>query len=432
MDSNSNRDRIFHAQYDEAYEAAAAELREARQRGNLQSMPKTEEAPPAAVVVPREEPRRPRRRGGFLRHVASALVFTLLGTALGVYGAYNVLPGTRLFEESKLARYIADQRVTLPPATPIITPEIREEGLTIPEIVALVEPAVVTVSVRKQVPGGVFNPGGGFQEGIGTGFILNEEGYVATNYHVVEGGQEVNVVLYTGEEVSARVVNFDAANDLAVLRITEDIRVPGVVKLGDSDRLRVGETVVAIGNPIAREFAGTVTSGIVSALNRMVTVGNQSYNYLQTDAAINGGNSGGPLINTRGEVIGINSAKIASDQIEGIGFAIPINDLKSRMDTLFRAALYVGIAGRDINETTAQARDMPTGVLVLDIQDGSPAFFSAMQVGDVITRFDGVKIASIQELNERKDTKSAGDTVVIQVYRSGEYLEFDLVLEERP
>lgn len=376
----------------------------------------------------RKEKRRKRFSG--LSMMAAALVFTLLGTSLGIYSAYNVLPGTAFFNQSRLGQIISENKGNGP--VQVSAPQLAGEGLTIPEIVSMVQPAVVTVSV--QVPGGgsFFNPQGGYSESIGTGFILNNEGLIATNYHVVEGGETIKVTLYTGEEVSAKVVNYDASNDLAVIQMDESVKVPGTVTLGDSDNLLVGESVIAIGNPLSKDFAGTVTSGIVSATERSVVVNNVEYNYIQTDAAINGGNSGGPLINARGEVIGINSAKISTDSVEGIGFAIPINVLTDGLESLSKAQLLVGIAGREINEATAEQNDLPQGVLVVEVQDGSPAYLAAMMVGDVITEFDGQQVASIQEINNIKNGKEAGDQVRVKIFRDGNYLDLNLTLIEKP
>ena len=161
-------------------------------------------------------------------------------------------------------------------------------------------------------------------EGMGSGFIINEEGYILTNYHVIDGAKEVTVTLSDGREVTASVVNYDSDKDIAMIKINEEVKVPGVVELGDSDALQPGEEVVAIGNPLSKELSSTLTKGIISALNRNVeTQSGVSTNLIQTDTAINAGNSGGPLINTKGQVIGINTLK-ASDGAEGIGFAIPI------------------------------------------------------------------------------------------------------------
>jgi len=377
-----------------------------------------------------------KKKRGFskLAMIAVALVCTLFGTSLGVYSTLNILPGTSLFNDSKLGQILKDGNKVN--TVQVSAPQLSTEGLTIPEIVKMVQPAVVTVTVQATAAASFSNPQGGYSTSIGTGFILNDEGLIATNYHVVEGGETIKVTLYTGEEVAAKVVNYDATNDLAVLSLTEKVAIPGKVTLGDSDNLQVGESVIAIGNPLSQEFAGTVTSGIVSATDRTVVVDNAEYHYIQTDAAINGGNSGGPLINARGEVIGINSAKISSSastsSIEGIGFAIPINVLTSKIDVLSKAQLLVGIAGRDINEATAQQGSRPIGILVVEVAENSPASISNIKVGDVITEFDGKVVKTVQELNDLKNTKNAGDVVSVKIYREGTYLDLKLTLVVKP
>lgn len=379
--------------------------------------------------------RGPGDKRGFskLAMIAVALVFTLFGTSLGVYSTLNILPGSAMFNESKLGKLLNEANTVK--TVQVSTPQLASERLTIPEIVKMVQPAVVTVTVKVPASASFFNPQGGYSESIGTGFILNDQGLIATNYHVVEGGESIKVTLYTGKEVGAKVVNYDAANDLAVLSLTEDVAIPGKVTLGDSDNLQVGESVIAIGNPLSQEFAGTVTSGIVSATDRVVAINNAEYHYIQTDAAINGGNSGGPLINARGEVIGINSAKIsstASASIEGIGFAIPINVLTSKIDVLSKAQLLIGIAGRDINDTTGQQSSLPAGILVVEVAENSPASLATIKVGDVITEFDGKVVKSVQELNDLKNVKNAGDIVSVKVYREGTYLDLNLTLVVKP
>ncbi len=155
---------------------------------------------------------------------------------------------------------------------------------------------------------------------MGTGIIFSEDGYILTNYHVISGAQNIKVMLSDGKEVSAKVINYDAAADVAVIKLAENTKVPGVAEFGDSDMLEVGESVVAIGNPLGKEFIGSVTTGIVSAVNRQVSIENKDLKFIQTDAAINPGNSGGPLVNSKGQVIGINTAKIASRRGRRIGF----------------------------------------------------------------------------------------------------------------
>ena len=206
--------------------------------------------------------------------------------------------------------------------------------------------------------------------------------------------------------------------------------MPGVANLGDSSSVETGEEVIAIGNPLGKEFSETVTSGIVSSANRTITKNDSStVEYIQTDAAINSGNSGGPLINSQGQVIGINTAKEVGEGIEGIGFSIPINVLTEKLEDLSKPMLLLGITGRTIDETTAKFRNLPKGVYVVTVSEYSAAEKAGLQSGDVITKFGGNKITSIDELNTYKQNYSSGDTVSMTVSRNGKNITLNVVLE---
>ena len=211
------------------------------------------------------------------------------------------------------------QRVSSDSKAKLITTN-STENLTIPEIVKKVSPAVVAISTSSSTANSSFRGQTAQQEGVGTGIIFNQDGYILTNYHVISGAQTIKVLLSDGKEVSAKVVNFDAASDVAVIKLVDNTRVPGVAEFGDSDMLEVGESVVAIGNPLGKEFLASVTTGVVSAVNRQVSIESKDLKFIQTDAAINPGNSGGPLVNSKGQVIGINTAKISVTRGRRIGF----------------------------------------------------------------------------------------------------------------
>ena len=256
-------------------------------------------------------------------------------------------------------------------------------------------------------------------EGMGSGFIINEDGYILTNYHVIDGAKEVTVTLSDGREVTASVVNYDADQDVAMIKINDDIEVPGVVELGDSDALQPGEEVLAIGNPLSKELSSTLTKGIISALNRSVeTESGVSSNLIQTDTAINSGNSGGPLINTKGEVIGINTLK-ASDGAEGIGFAIPINDVKDKIDSLSKPILNLGVSIRVVDESLAKQLNLEEGLYVVEVNEYSPAEKAGLKSGDLIVKADGTRIKTFEELQEIKNSKEEGDTINIEFIRDG-------------
>ncbi|WP_253197362.1 S1C family serine protease [Clostridium algidicarnis] len=363
-------------------------------------------------------------------YVALSLIFSIIGGLLGAAGVLYIAPQSKDFKNTALYKTIIEEKSKdYGPTT------LREEkdALTVTEIIDKVGPAVVGVTTKSIKDYGIF--GNQATEGIGSGFIINEEGYVLTNYHVIKGAQDVKVVLNDGKEVEAKVINYDAENDIAVVKIKEEMKMPGVVELGDSDSVQAGESVVAIGNPLGKEFLGTVTSGIVSAINRSINIGGKDLTLIQTDAAINPGNSGGPLLNSRGQVIGMNTAKINSQSaeggVEGIGFSIPINQAKAKLGDLSKPILEIGIRGRDISENVSKENKIPVGVYVMEVIEFSPAEKVGIRPSDVITSFDGNKVNTMAELNKLKSQKNNGDEVSIEVYREGKSKTINLTLQEK-
>ena len=364
------------------------------------------------------KPKKKRKKGTF-KVISLALIMGLLGGAIGGGSTYYIMK-----------RYMNDL------SNKIVTPNPQtfsnnSEGLTASEAFEKVAPAVVIVSVSGIIDYSGIIP----QEtqGIGSGFIINEEGYILTNYHVIEGAKEVVVTLSDGRDVKAKVINYDQNQDVAMLKISDDsVEVPAVVELGDSDALKPGEQVIAIGTPLSKEFNQTVTAGIVSAVNRTVeTSSGVQVNLIQTDAAINPGNSGGPLVNTKGEVVGINNMKIASDEVEGIGFSIPINDIKDRIESLSKPILNLGISVREINSELGKQYNMDEGLYIVQVTEFSPAEKAGLQGGDLIVKFDGKRIKTFDELKAIRDTKEEGDVVSVEVIRNGENKTFNVQLEAK-
>jgi serine protease Do len=360
--------------------------------------------------------KRRKKRSGF-GTIALVLIGAIIGGAIGSYGSYYFL------KENGTTQNI---NYTLNPQS---FTEV-EGGLTASEAFNKVAPAVVVVSVN-----GVMDYSGIIPQevsGIGSGFIINEEGYILTNYHVVEGAQEVVVTLSDGKDVAAKVVNYDQNQDVAMLKINdESVKVPGVVELGDSSVLQPGEEVLAIGTPLSKDFNQTVTGGMVSAVNRSVeTSAGVKVNLIQTDAAINPGNSGGPLINTKGEVVGINTLKISDSEVEGIGFAIPINEVKDRIESLSKPILKLGVTIREIDETLAKQYDMEEGLYIVSVSEFSSAEKAGIQSGDIIVKFDNQRVKDFEELRKIRDSKSVGDIVSVEVIRNGENKTLNLQLEE--
>ncbi|WP_404451147.1 S1C family serine protease [Virgibacillus necropolis] len=288
--------------------------------------------------------------------------------------------------------------------------------------------------------------------GSGSGIIYKKEdgkAYVVTNHHVVEGAKEVNVVLNNDDRIKAKVLGSDPLTDLAVLQI-DGKKIETVAKLGSSEDVKVGETVIAIGNPLGMNFANSVTKGIISGKERSVSIDINKdkqpdwvTEVLQTDAAINPGNSGGALVNSDGEVIGINSMKIAKEAVEGIGFAIPIDTAIPIMKQLENegevARPYIGISTASLQQVPVQYRgqielpkDVKGGMVVAGVQPGSPAAESGLQQFDIITKINGQQITSILDLRKYLYTETKiGDTVEMEVYRNGKAQTIELTLVER-
>jgi serine protease Do len=267
----------------------------------------------------------------------------------------------------------------------------------------------------------------------GSGVIFDQRGYIVTNYHVIEGAQEIAVTLDAERSYQAKLVGADRSTDLAVLKI-DALNLP-VAVFGDSTNLKVGELAVAIGNPLGAEFARSVTAGVISALNREIQIEDIRLTLIQTDAAINPGNSGGALVNARGEVIGINSVKIATAQVEGMGFSIPISDAKPIIDELINKGYvsrpFLGIVGQVINEQQAQWYDLPIGIFITDVQPGGPAQQAGIRPEDVLLEMNNKPIKDFEALKKELDRLRVGDKVSVKLWRKGEQRVVEVTLGER-
>ncbi len=294
----------------------------------------------------------------------------------------------------------------------------KREGseMSIVDIANKVGPAVCGITVTQQVQSFF---GTQLAEGSGSGIIISDDGYIVTNHHVIENASEITVVMSNGQEHKAQLVGQDANTDLAVIKI-EGNNFP-VAELGYSGELAVGELAIAIGNPLGQEFAGSVTVGVISALNRSVTVEDRTYTLIQTDAAINSGNSGGALVNSFGQVVGINSLKVM--QAEGLGFAIPIDFAKPIIDDLIangyvKGRPVIGVSLREVDASMSQQYGVPEGLFVVSVTEFSAAEKSGILQGDVILEADGKKVSTVAELNNIKNQKRAGDTLKLKIKRS--------------
>ena len=305
-------------------------------------------------------------------------------------------------------------------------------------------PSIVGINVTYSI-NSIFYGGQGTAEAQGSGVIISENGYILTNNHVVNSSSassyyelgkasKITVTLYNDDtEYEAEIVGTDEQTDLAVIKINKDGLT--AAELGDSDSVQVGEFCMAIGNNLG--LGTTVTDGIVSAVNRTVTdEDGNSYVAIQTNAAINSGNSGGALVNSQGQVIGINTLKISGEGVEGVGFAIPINSTKDIYEQLIEYSKvkrpYLGIGGIDINESMAKEYSLTVGVYVKSLENFGAAERSGIKVGDVITKVDGKDIENMNELNEIKNQKEIGDKITLTIWRNGETLDIDVTLQEQP
>ncbi len=306
-------------------------------------------------------------------------------------------------------------------------------------------PSIVGITVEYTVNTPYF----GYQmqssgSATGSGVIITEDGYILTNNHVVNTSSsssyykvsqanKITVKLYNDETIyDAEIVGTDETTDLAVIKIDKS-GLPSAT-LGDSDKISVGEFCMAVGSPLGME--STVTAGIISAKARNITSEGKEYTVIQTDAAINSGNSGGALVNSKGEVIGINTLKIAGTGIEGIGFAIPINSTVNISEQLISDGKvkrpYIGISGRDIDSQTAKQYKLVEGVYIVSVGQFTSAEKAGLKSSDIITEVDGTSIKSMDELNEIKNKHQIGDTLALKVYRDNKYMDVEITLGEQP
>ena len=316
----------------------------------------------------------------------------------------------------------------------VITENINKTVVTekgIEEAISNVYDAVVTVNSYY----------GDTKVGTGSGFIYksDDKGYILTNNHVIEDANNYTVILSTGEVVEARLLGRDAYSDLAVLSIDKD-KVTKVATLGDSDLITVGNTVFTVGSPMGEEYSGSVTRGIISGKDRAVEVDDVVTKVIQTDASINPGNSGGPLVNLAGEVIGITSMKLASSEIEGMGFAIPINDVKIYVQSLEKGEEVsrpsMGVSLINVTDTyrlyyynIQVSRNITSGAVIASVENNSPASKAGLQKGDVITKIDGKKVENISRLRYYLYQHNFGDTVSVTYIRNNSENTVELTLE---
>jgi len=297
-----------------------------------------------------------------------------------------------------------------------------------------VGPAVVGITT-KVYNRDIFNRKVLVGEGVGSGVIFDAQGYIVTNNHVVENAKSVIVSLADGQSTEGTVIGRDARTDLAVVKI--NVKNLPVAELGDSDSLQVGEPAIAIGNPLGLEFQGSVTVGVISAFNRTLGVEGQGMKLIQTDAAINPGNSGGALVNADGQVIGINSAKISKEGVEGLGFAIPINTARPILESLIKNGKvvrpYLGVYGMDQKTAARFGEKLPVdGIYVYKVVPSGPLDQAGIRHGDIIVKLGDAEIKTFADLQNAVSSHNVGDTVEITYQRGNSQYTAQVTLQESP
>ena len=373
--------------------------------------------------APAQNPRFRKRHPVLLRGAALVLCGCLLGGGAGA-GAVWSLTGT-------------GQQGQNAAAVPVVLNSVTGgKAMSDAEVYAAAVSSVVSINTTSQAGINIF--GQPVQAASsGSGFILSSDGYILTNYHVVQNASAVEVTTYSGNVFQAQVIGGDPDYDIAVLKV--DASGLQSAALGSSDTLRVGDWVLAIGNPLG-ELTFSMSGGMVSSVNRAINVSGTPFHMIQTDASINPGNSGGPLLNTSGEVVGIVSAKYSSSNgraVEGIGFAIPINDVRALVQDIIDNGYvtnkaYLGVTAGTVNAQMARQAGLSQGVYLYAVDPNGAAAAAGLRAGDIITRIDGTDIPSMAELSAVKKAYSAGDTAQFTVIRGGTAMQIPVTWGAKP
>ncbi|MBO4483872.1 MAG: trypsin-like peptidase domain-containing protein [Lachnospiraceae bacterium] len=394
-------------------------------------------AGPVPVVPVNTEPAKKSKKSGVGKVIALALCCSLLG---GAAGAGGVAAYSGLFQKDSTAAEAGVERT----ASEVQIGQRENQTLSVKSVtngkeMSAAEIYEANVNATVGITTSVTTNYWGYRTtsaASGSGFILTADGYIVTNYHVIEDASEIKVTTFDDKSYSAKLVGYDENNDLAVLKI-EATGLQAVV-LGDSDQLRVGDSVVAIGNPLG-ELTFSLTHGAVSALNRKITISNNAMTLIQTDCAINSGNSGGALFNSYGEVIGITNAKYSGNgssgtaSIDNVGFAIPINSVVNTIRAIIEDGYvekpYIGVTVYNL-DSQYQAFGL-SGAAVQSVESGSPAEQAGLQKNDVITAVNGKEISGTDELIKNITACEKGDVITLTIYRQGKTLDIEVTVAIR-
>lgn len=359
-----------------------------------------------------------------------------LAVALASFGAGSLYTSYSWIQDQKtqLSNQVTNQSNINKPTTNVSQTSAITSGksLSVAEVAHLAADSVVEITTES-VANDMFMRQY-VTEGAGSGVIISEDGYIATNNHVIEGASKIVVRLTDGKEYEAKLIGTDTQTDVAVIKVDGVTLQP--VTLGDSDAIGVGDTAIAIGNPLG-ELGGTVTNGIISALDRQIVLENQTMTLLQTNAAINPGNSGGGLFNDQGQLIGLVVAKSSGSNVEGLGFAIPVNVVKEVVESIInvgyvqgRPVLGVSVISVDSAQLAYQYGLNQLGVYVAGLTEGTKAEASGLQVGDCLIAVDDTQISSTSDLTKILQSHEVGDKVSVMVSRNGKMITLEVELSE--
>ncbi len=451
MDNNENKGELFgfDKQNEKNFEPTAAEILEEtflKEETEEEEKFEVEEKPQPQYIPSGNYTNKPKRdkstgekKFTLSALVASIVIAAIIGSVMGIGSFITINTFLKPQSDNEITSSVPSTENTNP-SSPIDINVQNVDATVVEAVASKVTPSVV--GIRTTISVNNFFGGTSESSGEGSGVIYTSDGYIITNYHVIAeaieysgNSPEISVFLADGNEdgYKATVVGYNISHDLAVIKIDAKGLTP--VELTDSSNLKVGQFVVAIGNPGGLEFMGSVTYGVISGLNRIVSDTNSSsaVELIQTDAAINPGNSGGALVNIKGQLIGVNSSKIVSESYEGMGFSIPTNTVKAICDKIIAKEYdpdpYIGVTiSERYDAETLERYGFPVGAVVYSVASGSPAEKAGVRSGDIITEFNGVEITNYTVLDEALSSCKPKDTVTIKIYRSRKYYSANITV----
>ncbi|MBQ9977942.1 MAG: trypsin-like peptidase domain-containing protein [Clostridia bacterium] len=449
MENNENKGELFgfDEQKEENFEPTAAEIleetllkEESQEEENFEVKPQPQYIPNTVYTnKPKKDKANGEKKFTLSALVASVVIAALIGSVMGIGSFITINTFLKPQGDNEITSSLPSTENTNPGGSVDIN--VQNVEATVVEAVAQkVTPSVV--GIRTTISVNNFFGGTSESSGEGSGVIYTSDGYIITNYHVIAeaveysgNSPEISVFLANGDDkgYKATVVGYNISHDLAVIKIDAKGLTP--IELADSSILKVGQFVVAIGNPGGLEFMGSVTYGVISGLNRIVSDTNSSsaVELIQTDAAINPGNSGGALVNIKGQLVGVNSSKIVSESYEGMGFSIPTNTTKDICDKIIAKEYdpdpYIGVTiSERYDAETLKKYGFPVGAVVYSVASGSPAEKAGIKSGDIITEFNGVAITDYTVLDQALSSCKPKDTVTIKIYRSRKYYSANITV----